>query len=162
MLVRGVVVLDGMNDLAGWNNAAFLLPDERQKRSLNAGVRGRKDRGGSNLDEQVHQIRERRGIEPLHSLDELAPEILIRESFAQPVELLHGPVPVQGIGQASLVAVLLVRPARLGVGEVGGAEHRDEDLRRPAIVALAIGLDQGRADALRRAGDDCDFSLNVP
>ena len=55
--------------------------------SLNTGLSGLIDCGGPNLGEQVHQIRDRPGIELLHGLDEPAPEILTSESFAPPVEL---------------------------------------------------------------------------
>jgi hypothetical protein len=43
--------------------------------SLNAGVSCRKDRGRSNLGEQVHQVRDPPSIELLHRLDEPASEI---------------------------------------------------------------------------------------
>jgi hypothetical protein len=45
-------------------------------------VRFRKDRSGSNLGEQEHQIRDQPGIELLYSLDEPASEIFIGKSFA--------------------------------------------------------------------------------
>ena len=75
--------------------------------SLNAGVSCRKDRGRSNLREQDHQVRDPPTIELLHRLNEPASEILIRERFTQPMELLHGPVPRHGIGQPPFVAQLL-------------------------------------------------------
>jgi hypothetical protein len=37
----------------------------------------------------------------------------------------------------------------------------DRPRDRNAVIALAIGLDESGADTLRRAGDDCDFSLEA-
>ena len=84
------------------------------KNSLNAGVSCRKDRGRSNLGEQVHQVRDPPRIELLHRLDEPVSEIFIRERFAQPMELLHGPVPRHGIGQTPFVAQPLVTVVQAG------------------------------------------------
>jgi len=67
--------------------------------SLNAGVSCREDSRRSNLREQVRQIRDPPGIKLLHRLDEVGSEIFIRERFAQPMELLHGPIPRHRIGQ---------------------------------------------------------------
>ena len=50
--------------------------------SLNAGVSSRKGRGGPNLGQQVHQLRQRAGIELLHGADERVPQVRIGESFA--------------------------------------------------------------------------------
>lgn len=61
----------------------------------------------SNLGEQIHQVRDRPSIELLHSLDQPASQVLIGERFAQPMELLHSPVPRHGIGQPPFVAQLL-------------------------------------------------------
>ena len=92
--------------------------------SLNAGVSCRKDGGRSNLGEQVHQVRDPPSIELLHRLNEPASEIFIRERFAQPMELLHGPVPRHRIGQTSLVAQLLFHqdPLVFGVDRDSGIE----------------------------------------
>jgi hypothetical protein len=76
--------------------------------SLNAGVSSRKGRGGPNLDQQVRQLGQRPRVELLYGADERMPETGIGESFTQPMELLDGPVPRQGIGQAALIAELLL------------------------------------------------------
>ena len=56
----------------------FLL----EQGSLNAGVSSRKGRGGPNLGQQVHQLRQRPGVELLHVADERVPQVRISESFA--------------------------------------------------------------------------------
>jgi len=58
---------------------------------------------------------------------------------------------------------------RRPVGDIAGNSDDRIILRRfdrsrscdHAIAALAIGADEGRADALRRAGDDRHFSLDI-
>src|ERR1700752_1809667 len=50
--------------------------------SLDSGTSSRIHGGRSNLREQVHQRRNRLGVQLLHGTDELAPEILIRKPFA--------------------------------------------------------------------------------
>ena len=92
----------------------------------------------SNLGEQVHQIRDRLGIELLHSLDESRSETLIRESFAEPVELFDSPVPPHGLRQASLVAELLLHQDPLVFGANGDA---GTELLGIASRELLVGMD---------------------
>src|SRR5580692_5584555 len=72
--------------------------------SLNAGVSCRKDRGRSNLGEQIHKVGDWPLIKLLYCFDQPTSEILIGERFAQPVELLEDTAPRHGIIKASLVA----------------------------------------------------------
>jgi hypothetical protein len=49
---------------------------------LNARVSSRKGRVGPNLGQQVHQLKQRPGVELLHGADERVPQVRIGESFA--------------------------------------------------------------------------------
>src|SRR5580700_3461721 len=75
--------------------------------SLNAGVSCRKDRGRSNLGEQIHKVGDRPLIKLMHGFDQPASEILIGERFAQPVELIEDTAPRHEIIKASHVADML-------------------------------------------------------
>jgi hypothetical protein len=75
-----------------------------QQELLNAWVSSWKNRSGPNLGQQLHQFGQWARVELLHGADERVPQLRIGKSFAQPVELLDGPVPRQGIRQASLIA----------------------------------------------------------
>ncbi len=57
-------------------------------------------------------------------MDEFASEIFISERFAQPVELLDGPVPLHRVVETSLVAEMLLHqyPPILRVNGDAGAE----------------------------------------
>src|SRR5882724_8025524 len=106
--------------------------------SLNAGVSCRKHRRRSNLGEQIRQVRDPPGIELSHRVDEAASEIFTRERFAQPMELLHGPVPRHRIVQTSLVAQLLFHQDALVLGV-----DRDSGIELFGISSgeMLIGMD---------------------
>ena len=92
--------------------------------SLNAAMSCRKDCNGSNLGEQIHQVRDRPRIDQLHGLAEPASEIVIGEGFTQPMELLHSPVPGHRVRQPPLPAELLFHqdPVVFGVDGDSGIE----------------------------------------
>lgn len=116
----------------------LLVSCDDLKNSLNAAVLCGKDGRRSHLGEQVHQAPNRSRIKLLHGLDQLASEILIHERFAQPMELLHGPLPRHGVGQAPFVTQLLFHQHPL----VSGVD-RDSGIEFSGIASgeLLIGTD---------------------
>src|SRR5580700_10377106 len=106
--------------------------------SLNAGVSCRKDRGRSNLGEQIHKVGDRPLIELLHGFDQPHWEILIGERFAQPVELFEDTTPRHGIIEASLVADMFSLQDPLFLSANGDAGTK---LLRKTSRELLIGTD---------------------
>jgi hypothetical protein len=113
--------------------------------SPDAAVSGGKDGARSKLSQKVGQFRNRPGVEPLYGRYNPAAQIGVGEGFAQPVELIDRSLPRQWVGQAALVAELLLElgPSAFRANSNAGAElvrvARCE-LRSARILARASSI----------------------